>query len=395
MYIKKYLVLIILSFVISFIFSQGSEGKDYSPDVHWVFCIDTSGSMKAKGQLNLLKLITEKITNEFLDVKKNIIKPGDRITIFSFDKDVELEITSLYQTEDDLLPIKNKLKDINKKCGNLTFISEAIVQAIKHIEKYNKFFDTNALYIFTDGKSEPYSQKWPEDKIKARKKRDEGNLKRISLAGNNKRLNIWLGVLKWAAYNDAKSFVEKMGEGGHIVDLTDFTRLSLEKALENFAQTVRYKVKILSIADLNFGTIPYRSNKPYRKNTSLAIQTDANQDPPSLKGTMSFDPDNPSSELDKNYSIETKASENKMVLDFKISKCDTLKPGIYKGSLRLLPSFEKYGALMIEPSQFRVKLRKSGFLSSYLWKIFIACVVVLFALFYLIKTIKRKLPVKV
>jgi len=59
-------------------------GKDYSPNVHWVFCIDTSGSMKTKGNKDLLKAITGKITNEFINTKNNMIKAGDRITIISF-----------------------------------------------------------------------------------------------------------------------------------------------------------------------------------------------------------------------------------------------------------------------------------------------------------------------
>ena len=61
---------------------------------------------------------------------------------------------------------------MNKRNGNLTFISEAIVQAVEVSGKYDKFFHTNALYIFTDGKSEPYSSKWSKAKIAARKKRD-------------------------------------------------------------------------------------------------------------------------------------------------------------------------------------------------------------------------------
>jgi hypothetical protein len=54
----------------------GHEGwsKEYSPIVHRVFCIDTSGSMKAKGHTDLLKAITERIDNEFMSPKRNIIR---------------------------------------------------------------------------------------------------------------------------------------------------------------------------------------------------------------------------------------------------------------------------------------------------------------------------------
>ena len=148
MYASKYRIAALV-FTLSMVFfclaSTDCWSKDYSPNVHWVFCIDTSGSMKMKGHRDLLKLITQKITNEFADPKKKIITTGDRITIFSFDEKVRLEATALYQTEDDILPIKEKLKQMNKRSGSLTFISEAIVQAIDLTNKYSKFFHTNAL----------------------------------------------------------------------------------------------------------------------------------------------------------------------------------------------------------------------------------------------------------
>ncbi|OPX34255.1 MAG: hypothetical protein B1H12_10435 [Desulfobacteraceae bacterium 4484_190.2] len=93
----------------------------------------------------------------------------------------------------------------------MTFISEAIVQAIDLTNKYSRFFHTNALYVFTDGKSEPYSPKWPKKKRDAIKKRDAKNFKRISLFGKDHGLNIWLGVLKWDAFDDAKSLVKNIG----------------------------------------------------------------------------------------------------------------------------------------------------------------------------------------
>ena len=42
---------------------------------------------EAKGHMDLLRLVTSKISQEFLDSKKGIIKQGDRISIFSFDEE--------------------------------------------------------------------------------------------------------------------------------------------------------------------------------------------------------------------------------------------------------------------------------------------------------------------
>ena len=197
----------IASIVLICFFGTEAWSNNYTPNVHWVFCVDTSGSMKKKGQLDLLKEITDRITKEFIDSKQKILRIGDRVTLFSFDQDVRLEATSLYQTEDDLVVIKNKLKQMNKRRGSLTFISEAIVQAMEITNKYSKFFHTNALYVFTDGKSEPYSVRWSKEKIKARKKRDLDNFNKISLSGKEHGMNVWLGVLKWEAFEDAKKFV--------------------------------------------------------------------------------------------------------------------------------------------------------------------------------------------
>jgi len=350
--------------------------------------------MKTKGHMDLLKLITEKIINEFIDVNKNIIKTGDRITIFSFDEEVRLEATSLYQTESDILPIRNKLIDMNKRSGSLTFISEAIVRATDFTSKYSQFFQTNALFVFTDGKSEPYSAKWPKHKINARKKRDMENFKKISLFGKDHALNVWLGVLKWEAFDDAKSLVKKMGKGGHLVDLTDFNRLSLEKALGNFAQTVRSSVKLSGIKDIDFGTIPYKSGSQYQKNISFNIQTDKINEPPSIIGRINFDPDNPSGIAQK-YPLEIKTSEDKMVLNFKMAKSNELKPGTYRGKLELFPSRVHFGTLAIEPSQFNVEFNKAGFLSFYVWRVLIISVISFVFLFYLINKIKRKMPIRV
>ncbi len=39
--------------------------QNYSSNVHWVFCIDTIGSMKTKGHMDLLRSITEKIGEKY------------------------------------------------------------------------------------------------------------------------------------------------------------------------------------------------------------------------------------------------------------------------------------------------------------------------------------------
>ena len=384
---------IVVTFFFCFI-SRECWGRSYSPNVHWLFCIDTSGSMKTKGHMDLLRLITEKITNEFVDVDKNIIKTGDRITIFSFDEEVRLETTSLYQTASDIVPIRDKLIGMNKRKGSLTFISEAIVQAIDFKNKYSRFFHTNAIYVFTDGKSEPYSAKWPKGKIEARKKRDAQNFKKISVVGKDPALNIWLGVLKWQAFDDAKSLVKNMGKGGHLVDLTDFNRLSLEKALGNFAQTVRSIVTISSMKDLDFGTIPYRSSQPYQKNLTLNIEADQTNEPPAIIGHIDFDPDNPS-EIAKAYPLEIRTSEDKMVLNFKMEESDKLKSGTYRGKLELLPSQTPFGTLVIEPAQFNVEFNKSGSLSFYVWRVLTVSVISFLLLFYLINKIRSRMPIRV
>ena len=365
-----------------------------TPNVHWVFCIDTSGSMKTKGHMDLLRLITERISGDFLDVNNKLIKAGDRVTILSFDERVRLEETSLYQTENDLSPVRKTLMDLNKRSGNLTFISESIVQGIDVVKKYDKFFHTNALYVFTDGKSEPYSPKWPSEKIEDRKKRDMENFQRISLAGKDPKLNVWIGVLKWEAFEDARSLVSRIGEGGHLIDLTNFNRLSLEKALTDFAQTVRSEVRLQDMKDIDFGTIPYKGSEPYQKSLSFSMHTDKTLESPAITASIKFDPDNPS-EIKEEPQIKIQTTENKMVLSFQITNSNELDPGTYRGKLRLSPSQTHYGALEIKPSQFAVKFKKSGVVRSYFWKVAAALIFGTLLLIFLLNKVKRKMPIKI
>jgi hypothetical protein len=350
--------------------------------------------MKKTGHVDLLKLITDKITNEFLDARKNVLRTGDRISIFSFDEGVRLEATALYQTESDILAIRDKLTQMNERSGSLTFISEAIVQAFQFTEKYGKFFHTNALYVFTDGKSEPYSDKWPKERKEVRKKRDVENLKKISLLGREDGLNVWMGVLRWEAFNDAKSLVAKMGKGGHLVDLTDFNRLSLEKALANFAETVRSTIKLPDTKAIDFGTIAYNDTEPYEKQVAFNIQGQKKDRPPSITGRISFDPDNPS-EIAQDYPLEIKATEDKMVLNFELAEPSELKPGTYRGKLNVLPSRMHFGTLVIEPSQFEVTFKKSGYLSFYIWRVIAGLVISFICLFYFTNKVRRRMPIKV
>ena len=394
---KKFIISICALIIFTFFFSINGRdclGGSYSPNVHWVFCVDTSGSMKKKGHLDLLKLITDKITNEFLNTRKNIIRAGDRISIFSFDDGARLEATALYQTESDILAIRDKLKQMNKRSGNLTFISDAIVKASDFTRQYSNFFHTNALYVFTDGKSDPYSKKWPAKKRELRKKKDMENFQKISQLGRFDELNVWLGVLRWEAFNDAKSLVTKMGKGGHLVDLTDFNRLSLEKALANFAETVRATVKFPYTKAIDLGTIPYKQTNPYETNISLKMQTQKMDQPPLIAGRISFDPDNPS-EIKQDTPVEIKTAEDKMVLNFEIPETGKMKPGKYRAKLNVFPDHIQFGALVIEPSQFDVTFTKSGYLSFYVWRVIAGFLISFSLIVYFANKVRKRMPIKV
>ena len=396
---KRYKCAVSLFVLIIFLLSsqfavENCWSGEQTPNVHWVFCIDTSGSMKTKGHMDLLRLITERISGEFLNANNELIKTGDRVTILSFDEKARLETTSLYQTENDLSPVRRKLTDLNKRNGSLTFISEAIVQGIDVVKKYDKFFHTNALYVFTDGKSEPYSPKWSPEKIEARKKRDMENFQKISLAGNDPGLNVWIGVLKWEAFEDARSLVSRMGKGGHLIDLTNFNRLSLEKALTDFAQIVRFEVRLQDIKDINFGTIPYKGRDPYQKSLSFSMHTEKTLESPAITASIKFDPDNPS-EIKEEPQLRIQTTEDKMVLSFQMANSNKLNPGTYKGKLRLSPSQTHYGALVIEPSQFEVKFKKSGVVGFYFWRMAVALILGSLLLIYLTNKIRKKMPIKI
>ncbi len=278
---------------------------------------------------------------------------------------------------------------MNERHGSLTFISEAVVKAIRFAETYDEFFKTNALYVFTDGKSEPYSSKWPKDKIEKRKKIDADNFKIISAFKGDQALNVWLGVLKWEAYADAELLVKKMGKAGHLVNLTDFNRLPLERALANFAESVRSTVNLPQLAAIDFGTIPHKITGPYQRSISFGIKTEKSEEPPSIMGLVDFDPDNPS-EIGKKHPVQIKASEDKMVLTFELAGSNDLEPGDYTGKLELLPSPSQFGAVDISQAQFDVKFKKSGYLTFYFWRGFLPIAAMLVVVTFSLAKIKRE-----
>jgi hypothetical protein len=151
---------------------------------------------------------------------------------------------------------------------------------------------------------------------------------------------------------------------------------------------------VSNITGIDFGTIPYKSTHPYEKNISLNIQTDKFGETPSIVGHIKFDPDNPS-EISQDDSLNIDTAEEKMVLNFRLKKSDKLKPGIYRGKLRLLPSQAKFGALEIVPSQFKVEFKKSSYTSFYVWRVLVAFLICFTILFFLINKIKRKMPIRV
>jgi hypothetical protein len=80
---------------------------------------------------------------------------------------------------------------------------------------------------------------------------------------------------------------------------------------------------------------------------------------PAITASIKFDPDNPS-EIKEKPQLRIQTTVDKMVLNFQMANSNELDPGTYRGKLRLSPSQTHHGALVIEPSQFEVKFKKSG-----------------------------------
>jgi hypothetical protein len=223
---------------------------------------------------------------------------------------------------------------------------------------------------------------------------DAENFKIISGFKGNQALNVWLGVLKWEAYADAESLVKRMGKAGHLVNLTDFNRLPLERALANFAESVRSTVNLPKLAAIDFGTIPHKITGPYQRSISFGIKTEKADEPPSIMGLVDFDPDNPS-EITRKHPVKVKASEDKMVLTFELAGSNDLEPGDYAGKLELLPSPSQFGTVDITPAQFDVKFKKSGYLAFYFWRGFLPIVAMLVVVTFFLAKIKKRMPIKV
>jgi hypothetical protein len=80
---------------------------------------------------------------------------------------------------------------------------------------------------------------------------------------------------------------------------------------------------------------------------------------PAITASIKFDPDNPSAIKEKPQ-LRIQTTEDKMVLSFKMANSNELDLDTYRGKLRLSPFQTHYGALVIEPSQFEMKFKKSG-----------------------------------
>ena len=115
---------------------------------------------------------------------------------------------------------------------------------------------------------------------------------------------------------------------------------------------------------------------------------------PAITASIKFDPDNPS-EIKEEPQIEIQTTEDKMVLSFQMTNGNELDPGTYRGKLRLSPSQTHYGALVIEPSQFAVKFKKSGVVRSYFWKGAAVLILGPLLLIFLLSKVKRKMPIKI
>jgi len=185
-----------------------------------------------------------------------------------------------------------------------------------------------------------------------------------------------------------------MGKAGHLVNLTDFNRLPLEKALANFAESVRSTVNLSQLASIDFGTIPHKVTGQYQRSISFDIKTEKTDEPPSIMGRVDFDPDNPS-EIAQKHLVQVKASTDKMVLTFELAESNDLEPGDYTGKLELLPSPAQFGTVDIHPAQFDVRFKKSGYLAFYFWRGFLPIATMLIVVAFFLAKIKKRMPIKV
>jgi hypothetical protein len=119
--------------------------------IDWILVIDTSASMRGVGGTKNIFEQVKNSTNEFV----NTAQLGDTVTIYSFDKDVTLNSTSIPITSN---PDRGKLKQIIKSLqaeGMRTHTGKAVQQALQYSAQLNQRPDTIgrtvSIVLLTDG----------------------------------------------------------------------------------------------------------------------------------------------------------------------------------------------------------------------------------------------------
>ena len=79
----------------------------------------------------------------------------------------------------------------------------------------------------------------------------------------------------------------------------------------------------------------------------------------------------------------------------RVSAPDIYKLNIYTGKLELLPSPSQFGTLDIQPSQYNVKFKKSGYLTFYFLRGFLPIAAMFVMVSFVFIKIKKRMPIKV
>lgn len=119
--------------------------------IDWILVVDTSASMRGVGGTkNIFEQVKNSVT-EFI----NTARLGDTVTIYSFDKDVTLNATSIPITSN---PDRGRLKQIIKSLqaeGMRTHTGKGVQQALQHSAQLNQRPDTLgrtvSIVLLTDG----------------------------------------------------------------------------------------------------------------------------------------------------------------------------------------------------------------------------------------------------
>ncbi|MBW4672370.1 MAG: VWA domain-containing protein [Cyanomargarita calcarea GSE-NOS-MK-12-04C] len=119
--------------------------------IDWILVVDTSASMRGVGGT---KNIFEQVKNS-IDEFVNTARLGDTVTVYSFDKDVTLNATSIPITDN---ADRGKLKEIIKSLqaeGMRTHTGKAVQQALQYSAQLNQRPDTLgrtvSIVLLTDG----------------------------------------------------------------------------------------------------------------------------------------------------------------------------------------------------------------------------------------------------